>query len=1023
MGRKELDFEKTIEVERERFILFYQWLKQAMPAEFFEEIDSGNIVLIVHNLMGLHLQNYYSSIHLKGVAIDLCLDSTDADLRILQNYAFYGIKNYQTYVSHKPLPGSDSKLRIATLYFTEASEQATMPYPEEKRGKVRALAKKHTPAMDDNEFDSLIAGINSHFLRPLTPERLALAIDMFFRAKTRDNCQYEVRYNEDWKKRGAPSMEIVLAWRNCPKHNFLYRLARTVYRHGLVMRRVSATYIDSYRTHNILILVLGLDGSSDNAPWDVADIPDFLRELVTVKYFASFDSIDKALVSSGVISGTMGNFLRAMVNFVHQALVHIDPNLYTIANIEEALCRHPKLAAQLCAAFKYKFDPHHHHYKTYLRIRDHFFDDVEKLDTGQELNDIRRKNVLHQGMDFIHYTLKTNFYRLNSTAFSFRLDPRYLDEIPFDRKKKFPTLPYAIYFIKGMHFFGFHIRFKDLARGGLRTVIPRQSEHVEHERNTIFTECYNLAYTQQKKNKDIPEGGSKGVLLVLPHTRIESEAHILKKELRGAGLKEEEVEQRIATFENEQKAEYLYQAQRSYIESLVTIVNCNADGTLRAKYIIDYWKRPEYLYLGPDEGMHDSMIKWIAHFSRKYDYKPGGTFISGKPNIGINHKSYGVTSLGVNVYMDKLLRHLGIDPEKTPFTIKISGGPDGDVAGNAICNLYRYYRDTAKLVALTDISGTIFDPAGLKLELLVQLFEEGRPIKYYPPAALHDGSFLLDKQVKRSRSAFAQQTLCWRMTDGTLVEEWLSGSEMNHLLRHNVHQTDADIFIPAGGRPRTLNAANVTDFLDQEGVPTARAIVEGANLYLTPEARTFLEERGCLIIKDSSANKTGVICSSFEVQCGLTLSDTDFLGQKEQLVAEILERLRRCAAAEADLLIRTHNEKGVPLTAISEAISERINKFTYELLDHLDALTLPGEATAPLNSCFLNYCLPTLRRHYPHALIDEIPDLHKKAIIACHIAADLVYTRGLDWYPSIVDILPLLLDDASAESQKEKKLQ
>ena len=127
-------------------------------------------------------------------------------------------------------------------------------------------------------------------------------------------------------------------------------------------------------------------------------------------------------------------------------------------------------------------------------------------------------------MNFVHYTFKTNFYRLNYTALSFRVDPKYLDEIPFDRAKKFPELPYAIFYIKGMHFFGFHIRFKDFARGGLRTVYPEQAEHIIQERNNVFTECYNLAYTQHKKNKDIPEAGAKGVIFLQPFDRLESEA-------------------------------------------------------------------------------------------------------------------------------------------------------------------------------------------------------------------------------------------------------------------------------------------------------------------------------------------------------------------------------------------------------------------------------------------------------------------------------------------------------------------
>lgn len=103
---------------------------------------------------------------------------------------------------------------------------------------------------------------------------------------------------------------------------------------------------------------------------------------------------------------------------------------------------------------------------------------------------------------------------------------------------------------------------------------------------------------------------------------------------------------------------------------------------------------------------------------------------------------------------------------------------------------------------------------------------------------------------------------------------------MNHLFRNNLHKAKADVFIPAGGRPRTLHEKNWSDFLDNHGVPTSKIIVEGANLYLTTEAREALEKLGVLIIKDSSANKCGVICSSFEVLCNFILSDREFLKEK-----------------------------------------------------------------------------------------------------------------------------------------------
>lgn len=1007
----------AIQNESKKFQDYYLWIEKSMPSIFFEEVSKENIMLITHSLMGFELQDYFSSLRVKNAAFTLCLDSADADLRILKSYEFYGIKNYQAYVSKTPppFPGVTAKLRIATIYFTEAIEPVDASFSEDNKKELRSLIKQKNPKLTDEEFEKLLSGINTRFLRSVPMDLLILAFDMFFRAQTRDSCQYEVRYNEEWEEKGSPSMQIVLAWKNTPKYHFLYRLARTIHRHGLMMKRVNATYVDPYSRESILVMVLGLHGSNGQAAWEVCDLVDFLRELMTVKYFASFDDINQILITKGFVSGNMGNFLRSAVNFIHQALVHIDANLYTLENIEEALCRHPELTAQLCEAFKFKFDPNFYNFEEYLKIRERYLADVGKLDTGQEENDIRRKNVLKQGMSFVHYTLKTNFFRLNYTSLGFRLNPAYLDEIPFDRQKKFPEIPYAIFFIKGMHFFGFHIRFKDLARGGLRTVYPAHQEHIAYERNNIFTECYNLALTQHMKNKDIPEGGAKGIIFLKPYERLESESVVLKMELEASKIPLDETEKKIEDFRRDQKIEYLYQAQRSFVETLITLVNCDPDGTIRAKHIIDYWKRPEYIYLGPDENMHDEMITWIAEFSKKYHYKPGGAFISSKPKYGINHKEYGVTSLGVNVYMNAMLNYIGIDPEKEAFTVKMAGGPDGDVAGNQILNLHRYYSKTAKLLGLIDVSGTIYDPKGLDLNILVDLFQKGKPIKFYPPEKLHDDGFLLDKNIKRSPTPFVQQTLCWRMVKGKLVEDWLSGSDMNFILRNNIHQMKTDIFIPAGGRPRTLNETNIKEFLDETGKPTAQCIIEGANLYITPKGRRLLEKAGVLIIKDSSANKTGVICSSFEVLCGLALGDEKFLANKKALVDEILIRLKECAANEAHLLLKTHKETNEFLTDISDELSERINHFTYQLLDYLEGIPWNTSNHALIQS-YLNYCLPTLRDHFQKELLEEIPEHHKKAIVACHIAAQIVYKKGLKWFPTIVEILPILLEKYELET-------
>ncbi len=1010
------DLQREIEKEGEKLKVFYEWLENHMPPSFFEEVEHKSVLLIARSLMGLPLQDYFVQIQLKHEAFSLCLDSPDADLKILSKFQTRGIKNYRTFVSNAPLPfPKAAPLRVAMVSFTtlsEGSRSLEEVLSASQHQDVFAQLKSRNPHVQESDFDYLIKQLNPRFLRALTSERLIVALDMLFRAQTRDNCQYLERYNEDWKdKKDTPSFQLVFAWRNVPKHKFLYRLARIVHRHHLTMKRVNAIYVHSREGQNILLLSIGLNGTSGKAAWEVADIKDFLQEIVTSKYFEGQENIETTFVDSGLVRGNIGNLIKSMVYFIHQALVLYDINAYSFRHIEEGICKHPELFCLLLKAFEEKFHPETHDIKAYEATKKQFLDRIDLLDTGNEIHDTMNKNILRQAYSFVENLLKTNFYRNNKTALSFRLDPHYLDQLPYDRKERFPELPYAIYFMKGFHFVGFHIRFKDLARGGLRTVVPDKQEKMVSERNYVFLECYGLAYTQQKKNKDIPEGGAKGVIFLEPFERLAQEAEIFSKELEEAGIAQEEIQKQLGTFLTETKLEHLHQAQRSYIECFITLLNCNPDGTLKAKHIVDYFKKPEYIYLGPDENMHNEIIEWIAGFSEHYGYKPGNAFISSKSSLGINHKEFGVTSLGVNTCMEEVLKFLKIDPTKTSFTIKMTGGPDGDVAGNEMLNLQKLYPKTAKLLATIDVSGTIFDPQGLNLDELKRLFIEQKPIRFYPPEKLSEGGFLLDLRSKREQNAYTFQTLCIKKEKGKLVEEWLSGNEMNHILRHTVHQTKADIFIPGGGRPRTLNESNIKDFLDEAGKPTSLGIIEGANLYLTPFARRALEDMGVLIIKDSSSNKGGVICSSFEVLCCLCLKPQEFIAEKPQLVEEILQIIQQRALDEARLLLTTHKETGRYLTDISEEISQRINTYTYELLDYFQGITLSQDPKDPLNRALLNYCPPTLKKKYAERVFKEIPDIHKKAIISCHIASRLVYKKGLSWSPRIVDILPLISED------------
>ncbi len=110
-------------------------------------------------------------------------------------------------------------------------------------------------------------------------------------------------------------------------------------------------------------------------------------------------------------------------------------------------------------------------------------------------------------------------------------------------------------------------------------------------------------------------------------------------------------------------------------------------------------------------------------------------------------------------------------------------------------------------------------------------------------------------------------------------------------------------------------------------------------------------------------------------------------------------------------MLKTHSETQAPLTDISEWISERINMYEDQLTEYLRDVKLSNDPQDLLIRCLLNHCPALLRNKYQKKIPLDVPDVHKKAVIACHIASRVVYYRGLNWSPSIVDVLPLIAQD------------
>jgi len=76
--------------------------------------------------------------------------------------------------------------------------------------------------------------------------------------------------------------------------------------------------------------------------------------------------------------------------------------------------------------------------------------------------------------------LKTNFYQPTKVSLSFRLAPGFLPEIEYPKKR------HGMFLDIGAEFRGFHTRFKDVARGGIRIVRSRGKEYVHSFSDPAF---------------------------------------------------------------------------------------------------------------------------------------------------------------------------------------------------------------------------------------------------------------------------------------------------------------------------------------------------------------------------------------------------------------------------------------------------------------------------------------------------------------------------------------------------------
>jgi glutamate dehydrogenase (NAD(P)+) len=215
---------------------------------------------------------------------------------------------------------------------------------------------------------------------------------------------------------------------------------------------------------------------------------------------------------------------------------------------------------------------------------------------------------------------------------------------------------------------------------------------------------------------------------------------------------------------------------------------------------------PERDIPAPDMGTNAQTMAWIMDTISMHKGYSIPAVVTGKPlSVGGSQGREEATGRGVMIVTLEALKHLGIDVENS--TVAVQG------FGNVGSNSARLLAEQGiKVVAVSDVSGGIYNPRGLNIPDVLRYYQEHGTVRGFRNADRVTNSQLLTLPVT------------------VLVPAALE----NQITRDNAAQIQAKL------------------------------ITEGANGPTTPEADEILECAGVFLVPDILANAGGVTVSYFE---------------------------------------------------------------------------------------------------------------------------------------------------------------
>jgi glutamate dehydrogenase/leucine dehydrogenase len=270
---------------------------------------------------------------------------------------------------------------------------------------------------------------------------------------------------------------------------------------------------------------------------------------------------------------------------------------------------------------------------------------------------------------------------------------------------------------------------------------------------------------------------------------------------------------------------------------------------------------PSKYIAAPDMYMAEEEMRWFAEANGSLKA------CTGKPKDmgGLPHE-LGSTGFGVAHAARAAIEHEGLDIRDVSFAVEGFGNVGWFVA--------KFLTEWgARLTAVSDSKGTIYNPKGLDFKKLAKVKKEQGTVTNYKPGEVSPCEKLFELPV--------------------------------------------DVLIPAA-IPNSINKKNWNKI-------RARIIVEGANIPATPEIEEKLHRKGILVIPDFVANSGGVISSYVEYTGGTAEQMFRLVEEKIKKNTKIVLKCaesKNCNPRDAALEVAKERILGKKSSIVSPATEE-----------------------------------------------------------------------------------------------------